>query len=807
MKTVRPFRDAVRDKLFELVSPNSANVLLLVVTALVVSALMTSLVSQLEQRLDYTQGQIAEQTVRAPYDLVVEDALSTEKRRADALANVHPVFTANANRDTETSAYLSLLFSSIRESSEATVGAQATLSLTPEKRLDIERKYRFNLEGDEWSTILDPTNWPKLESAVMSIVQPLVTTGIIGDKQELRAALQKGAVTLREKGLAREKDLHTESSLFDLNEALTRARIEFPEHGFGHGPAFDSVVRKLALVTLQPNVMFDVEETEQRLKDAEEKVEASVLKIQRGQVLVREGDLVTPSQEAILSQFNKERRPAKLVRMFIGHVVLSITLMLCTYFFAANYWPGFRPLTRDLVSIATTLAGTLLAVKIFYVLSGPLSLTYPSIDTDTLLLATPVAAGGVLLQVILGGPAVLGFTVSLALVTALFLDHSWLMLLFITCGNFVGAVSTKSCARRSTFIYAGVRIAGINVLLVGCYLLLYPEVSGTDAAARVLLAACGGLFSGILAGGLTPFAEFFGGYITDIKLLELASLDRPLLRELSLQAPGTWNHSMVMGQIAEAAAEAVGANALLARVGAYYHDIGKIKKPAYFVENQTDRDNRHDKLTPSMSALIIKSHVKDGIELALEHSLPRLLVDFIPQHHGNSLIEYFYEKAMREAEPNEIVDQAHYRYPGPRPQTKVAGILMLADSVEAASRTLSDPSPAKIQGLVQKIINKVFASGELDECDLTLQDLHLIAKSFTRVLTGIYHRRVEYSEPAEKIREGRPKGKANEGESPEAGDPNRAAHSGEGSLHCQDTISPHGAQDKSEEPLKRLGMH
>ena len=290
--------------------------------------------------------------------------------------------------------------------------------------------------------------------------------------------------------------------------------------------------------------------------------------------------------------------------------------------------------------------------------------------------------------------------------------------------------------------------------VAGGLMLLSPQLTAPTWTYHLLWAAIGGIFSGMLGGALAPVAEFLGGYTTDIKLLELSSLERPLLRELSLQAPGTWNHSMVVGQMCEMAAEAIHANPYLARVGAYYHDIGKIKKPAYFVENQIGRENRHDKLTPSMSALIIKAHVKDGIDMAEQVRLPQSITDFIAQHHGTSLIEYFYEKALKEAEHGELVDETHYRYPGPRPQTKEAGLLMLADAVEAASRTLTDPTPAKIQGLVQKIINKIFASGELGESNLTLKDLHKIAKSFTRVLSAIYHRRIEYSEPAEKYREG-----------------------------------------------------
>ena len=399
------------------------------------------------------------------------------------------------------------------------------------------------------------------------------------------------------------------------------------------------------------------------------------------------------------------------------------------------------------------------------VLGYSLNLAFPDIDPASFLVATPVAAGGILLQVTLGAPSVFFFTLSFGLLTGIFLEDSWLMLLSIIVGNITGALSVRHCSRRSYFIVAGARVAAANMLLILSFFLLNPELQQSAIALRILCAVIGGILSGILGAGLAPVAEFLGGYITDIKLLELASLDRPLLRELSLQAPGTWNHSMVMGQMGEAAAEAIGASCLLTRVGAYYHDIGKIKKPAYFVENQLDKENRHDKLTPSMSALIIRAHVKDGIEMAENHRLPKALIDFIPQHHGTSLIEFFHDKAVKEALEGEVVDESLYRYPGPKPQTREAGILMLADGVEASSRTLSDPTPAKIQGLVQKLINKVFVSGQLGESELTLRDLHLIAKSFTRVLNGIYHRRIEYSEPAEKVHEHKkPEDEARNGE-------------------------------------------
>jgi putative nucleotidyltransferase with HDIG domain len=288
-------------------------------------------------------------------------------------------------------------------------------------------------------------------------------------------------------------------------------------------------------------------------------------------------------------------------------------------------------------------------------------------------------------------------------------------------------------------------------------MLLSNDVSATDFGVRIFAGCASGIIGAFLAAGIIPLFEHFGRFVTDLRLIELATLDHPLLKDLSIQAPGTWNHSMVMGMMAESAADVVGANPVVARVGAYFHDIGKSKKPLYFVENQSADENRHDKLSPSMSALIIRAHVKDGLEMAKKHQLPTIIQDMIPQHHGTSVIEYFYDKALKEAkeqgvDPSEV-DKSLYSYPGPKPQTKEAGLLMLADAIEAAARTLPEPTADRIQGMVQKLINKIFASGQLNECPLTLQELHRIAKSFTRVLTGIYHHRIAYAEPAEKTKD------------------------------------------------------
>jgi putative nucleotidyltransferase with HDIG domain len=373
---------------------------------------------------------------------------------------------------------------------------------------------------------------------------------------------------------------------------------------------------------------------------------------------------------------------------------------------------------------------------------------------DALFFSIPYAAGIVLVQAVLGVHVSLVIGLQLAILVAAYSPHQPVAFPFLIATFLVCILSFLRFRSRSAFLKVG-----MNITLIGLPFALGDLVIGggfewATVVAQILGCLVSGTATAFIAAGTTPLIEYLGGYATDMRMIEMATLDHPLLKELSIQAPGTWNHSMVMGMMVESAADSIGANSVICRVGAYFHDIGKVKKPLYFVENQIPGENRHDKLSPSMSSLIIRSHVKDGVELAKRHGVPDVIEDMITQHHGTSVIEYFYEKARVEAEANgqdpESVDISLYTYPGPKPQTKEAGILMLADGIEAAARTLSDPSHDRIQGMVQKLINKVFASGELDQCELTLKDLHAIAKCFTRVLTGIYHQRVAYAEPAEK---------------------------------------------------------
>ncbi len=445
----------------------------------------------------------------------------------------------------------------------------------------------------------------------------------------------------------------------------------------------------------------------------------------------------------------------------LSRILVIFVSLYGIHSFALKSFTQYRPQFKDSLYVGLLLFGSLLVVNLGWVVAIGLS-SYAEkeqvlggVNPASFIFAIPFASGALLLQTVLGLHYSLVLALQLAVICAVYTPNQPLIVPYVLITSVVACLSIKSFRSRSAYSHAGFYLALAGLPFALASTVIEPSLSAGDMLARIFGPLICGALCSFLSAGMTPIVEYFGGYVTDLRLIEMATLDHPLLKELSVQAPGTWNHSMVMGMMSEAAANAIGANPIVARVGAYFHDIGKTKKPLYFVENQDFGENRHDKLSSSMSALIIKSHVKDGIELGHKHALPQVIIDMIPQHHGTALIEYFYDKASKEARETSgeeaVVDESLYRYPGPKPQTRESGILMLADGVEAAARTLSEPSSDRIQGLVQKMINKVFAGGQLDESELTLKDLHLIAKSFTRVLTGIYHQRITYHEPAEKL--------------------------------------------------------
>ncbi len=330
----------------------------------------------------------------------------------------------------------------------------------------------------------------------------------------------------------------------------------------------------------------------------------------------------------------------------------------------------------------------------------------------------------------------LGTSLSLASLTAEPFKAWFIFMTLCSCAILL----INKANKRTAVIRAGL-MAGLIQLIS----LILLEHSWINQPERYLIIIISSLTSGIIVLGVLPIFEYLLQTVTNISLLELADSHHPILQRMILEAPGTYHHSLIVGNLSDTACTTIGANGLLARIGSYYHDIGKLQKPEYFIENQQIKKNLHDQLSPTMSKMIIMNHIKEGLDLAKKYSLSPALWDFIQQHHGNSLVYYFYRRALEGREEDEEVTEEGFRYPGPKPNTKETAIVLLADSVEAATRTLKDPTPIKIEEVVHKVINNKFIDGQLDECELTLKDIEKISNVFTKILSGIYHSRVSYS--------------------------------------------------------------
>jgi putative nucleotidyltransferase with HDIG domain len=505
-----------------------------------------------------------------------------------------------------------------------------------------------------------------------------------------------------------------------------------------------NVMIDLAQRLVQPNLTLNKGETEERRIKAVEDVKAVLTQIKKGEMLLREGEKVSQLHVARLDALESEMGGEDLFAISAGFMLLAVAFLVISFttHFKTDTSPTLK--NKDLLFLCIMLVMLFVLSEVSAFLVNGIARNIPySIEASSAFYAIPVAAGAMTVCLLLGMEVALPFALATAFMTAFLFENRFEMFLFFLLSGMVGAYSVRDCTERGILIKAGLKVGLVNVFVVTALRMFTGSALQANLVWDWAFGLLGGVSSGILTTGFAPVVEMTFAYTTGIKLLELANLDRPILRKLMLQAPGTYHHSVIVGSLGEAAATTIGTNPLLAKVSGYYHDIGKIKKPLYFIENQEARKNRHDKLAPSMSSLILTAHVRDGVEIAKSDKLGKAIVDIIQQHHGTSLITYFYEKAKK-LKGEGVVNVEHFRYPGPKPQTKEAGLVLLADSVEAASRTLENPTPARIKGLVQRIIDNAFLDGQLDESELTLKDLTKITESFNKILNGIYHHRIEY---------------------------------------------------------------
>ncbi len=418
----------------------------------------------------------------------------------------------------------------------------------------------------------------------------------------------------------------------------------------------------------------------------------------------------------------------------IGIFIFVSLLIFGSRFYLHRYSPEIIS-NNNRLALLSVIASV---IVLFMVMVVELKMTIPGISPYIV----PIPAAAMLVTILLGSSPAVMIVFALSMILSVLNGFNFNCFFVGFIGGLTGIGSVLGVRNRKDFMRAGlfINIANIlSILILGFLQNTSPFIIGKN----FLWGIGNGFLSVILAIGLLPYLENLFSITTDIKLLELADFNQPLLKRLMLEAPGTYHHSLLVGNLVETAAEIIGANPLLARVGAYYHDIGKLTKPEYFIENIPNFKSKHDTLVPSMSSLILVSHVKDGVALAKEYRIDKGIIDIIQQHHGTSLIHFFYQKALEEYESEEI-EEGTYRYPGPKPKTREAALIMLADAVEAASRSLEEPSHRRIEEIVNKIINNKFIDEQLNDCNITLSNLHRIAESFVHSLVSIYHSRIEY---------------------------------------------------------------
>ncbi|QDU63188.1 hypothetical protein Pan216_40630 [Planctomycetes bacterium Pan216] len=495
----------------------------------------------------------------------------------------------------------------------------------------------------------------------------------------------------------------------------------------------------LIVPTLNANLVYDAARTDDAAKRAREGVPEVLDEYPKGYLVVPQGATINDVQLRFLRAEHVEfMRTTSIYRKalhFLGQILIVLALVVTTAFYLWSYEERIIREPSRLALLCGLFMSTVLFARLLS--TAPYEGEILPIAVTSLLLAIAYNRGLAL---------VVGF--SLSLLVSVTVSHPMTQFVVMVGGTSAGILALDSVRSRTKLIKVGF-IAGISYALLSVSMDLLVNqpwpLMLEDAARRF---GCG-LIAGFLMTGSLPFIESVFGIVTDISLIELADTSHPLLQQLVQRAPGTYNHSVTVSIIAETAAKKIGCNSLLVRVGAMFHDVGKMLKPQYFIENkQADERNRHDQLAPAMSTLIIIGHVKDGADLGRQHHLPQPILDMIEQHHGTTLVDYFYHEATREMQASdtadETVEESSFRYPGPKPQHKEAAVLMLSDCVESASRALSEPTPARIEKLVHSLALKRLLDGQLSESGLTLEEVKMIEDSLTKSLIAVYHGRIKY---------------------------------------------------------------
>lgn len=709
----------------------------------------------------YQAGDIVSADLVAPADLQVVDRRATQQRQREARERVAPVFHFDHHRAEEISQRLRLRLNELNTKfRQRAVEVFGTDKLTPAQRnsellqqiiaelaqQNQDPQSPFNLSPQAVAALAIQDQSEQVHEAVLGAINNVLQQ-LIYDESEAGFMTGRAIQLVSESG--REHQNYPASTAISVSEARIRLTQEL-QLRLPHTSSAGQLALSAALGQLiTSNLRFDKAATEAAQRRAQEMVQPLIISLKRDQVLLRAGDVVT---EEMLPLLERVRQQQLITRQ--PQRVMSLLVMVAFVYFALYQVVNRSRSTRLKALTTFWVASTAVLVQVALVRAGLFLASILSAHSDKLLLsnpfalqlAIPFAAGALVLSLLVSSQIALVSALIVSLLVGLMSNQGVIISLFALASSIAAIYSIERYRTRSAITRAILIIGGVNILTgMAAMAIANQPLTLRSALGGAVCGVIGALLTAGVASIATPIYESAFNILTDMKLLELSNADHPLLRELAIRTPGTNHHSFIVGTLAEAAAKAIGANPLLARIGCLYHDIGKLAAPKMYIENQMGGPNPHDRVDPRDSVRIITGHVRRGIKMAQEAKLPPQIIDFIPQHHGTRVLSYFYHKAKAQAEiRGEKVNIDDFRYPGPKPQTKEAVILMLSDAAEAAVRSLEEPSAENIRSIIKKITDNIVADGQLDECNVTIREVTAIRESLVNTLIGIYHQRISY---------------------------------------------------------------
>lgn len=718
---------------------------------------------QLRMPADLQVGQSARVDVASPLSFEMVDEVTTEEKRLKAQNAVPEIYDYDSDVFGRIVASIDRSFRNMRSFGRENKWPGSLLHREENLRPFFLRKSTFEKDlqvavpDDLYEWLIDNKFGPKIENVLVRSLETWYDRKIADlPPHNDSAGTDLSARTITRAGPGPEVRFRASEVLnlgdpeaFDL---MDRKGLErFTE-------ADRAQLQRLARSLVQANLTLNKAETQSRRQRVRDEVLPVNVSIKKNQNIIARGSVVQPFHMAIVKEIENLQAERRRGLMAIALAVLLGTAILVFRSFQRKYsLQKIKLEGKDLAVMMLLVVVQVFFTKLFLFIMDAAFLTrHPEwVTADFFRALAPVAAAPMLVALLIGtGEVVWFFTIFTAISLGLMEDFNFGFFLLALLGGLAGARGVHNCKKRNDIYLAGLRTGMVNALMLAAFHLITRMDQQSAAGEGSLLLTviggfCGGILSGLVTMTIVPLLESLFNYTTDVKLLELANLNHPLMREMIVKAPGTYHHCIMVGSMAEAAAEDIGANPLLAKVMAYYHDIGKMNHPQYFIENQRPGHNPHDTISPFMSKTLLVAHVKDGVEMGTQHKLGKPIIDGILQHHGTTLMPYFFNRAQEkrgEGEPD--ISEEDFRYPGPKPQFKEAALCMLADSIEAAAKSLDEPTPARLQSLVRNIIQKKFNDGQLDECNLTLKEIAKIEKAMNRTLLGIYHQRIDYPQGA-----------------------------------------------------------